>query len=51
MAGMGLMRCKICDRDEKALFKVNLKKRGRIKICRDCLDLTEFGSELLRMMK
>jgi ribosome-binding protein aMBF1 (putative translation factor) len=51
MAGMGLMRCKICDREEKSLFKVNLKKRGRVKICRDCLELTEFGSELLRMMK
>ncbi len=47
MAGMDLMRCKMCDREEKSLFKVNFRKRGKIKIRRDCLEQTEFGSELL----
>jgi len=31
-----MARCEICGREEKSLFKVRHKKRGKIKICDGC---------------
>lgn len=37
MAKMSAVKCEICNKEAESLFIVSHKKRGRIRICGDCL--------------
>ena len=37
MAKMSTVKCEICNKEAESLFIVSHKKRGRIRICGDCL--------------